>query len=113
VPLPLPLAPEVTLTNTSLLTAVHAQPFGAVTPKVPAPPAEPYEADGGESENEHASSLTIVPVPCPVATPALVGLARLTKNVSSGSTAASPPTVTATGLPVSPGAKVSVPDADW
>jgi hypothetical protein len=39
VPLPLPLAPDVTLNHVSLLAAVHAHPVPAVTLTVPVPPA--------------------------------------------------------------------------
>lgn len=37
-PLPEPLAPDVTANQLVPLVAVHAQPAGAVTPTVPAPP---------------------------------------------------------------------------
>ena len=39
VPLPLPLAPDVTLNHVSLLTAAHGQPVPAVMLTVPVPPA--------------------------------------------------------------------------
>jgi hypothetical protein len=39
-PLPVPLAPAVTLINPALLTAVHAQPAAVVTFTVPLPPAD-------------------------------------------------------------------------
>ena len=38
-PVPLPLAPDVTVSHAALLLAVHAQPLGAVTVTEPAPPA--------------------------------------------------------------------------
>jgi len=38
VPLPLPLAPAVTVIHAALLTAVHAQPAPAVTAVLPVPP---------------------------------------------------------------------------
>jgi hypothetical protein len=38
-PEPLPLAPEVTVSQAALLLAVQAQPPGAVTVTVPWPPA--------------------------------------------------------------------------
>ncbi len=40
VPLPLPVALEVTVRNPLLLTAVHAQPNGAATCTVPMPPCQ-------------------------------------------------------------------------
>ena len=39
VPLPLPLAPDVTVIQDAVGTAVHAHPFGAVTVNDPVPPA--------------------------------------------------------------------------
>ena len=59
------------------------------------------------------SSSTMVPTPWPSAMVALVGLLRLTKNVSFGSASRSPLTSTVMVLLVSPGAKVSVPLAAW
>jgi hypothetical protein len=41
VPLPLPLAPCVIVTNAALLVLVHAQPEAAVTVAVPVPPSAP------------------------------------------------------------------------
>ena len=38
-PVPLPLAPDVTVSQLALLDAVQAQPAGAVTVTVPVPPA--------------------------------------------------------------------------
>ena len=57
------------------------------------------------------SSLTISPSACPSpsAIVALVGLERLTKNSSSGSSVVSLLTVTLTSRWVTPGAKVTVP----
>ena len=39
VPLPVPLAPEVIVSQEALLVAVKAQPAGAVTATLPVPPA--------------------------------------------------------------------------
>jgi hypothetical protein len=39
VPLPVPLAPPVTVSHAALLVAVHAQPAPAVTPTEPVAPA--------------------------------------------------------------------------
>ena len=55
------------------------------------------------------SSLRIVPWPCPSAIVALVGPLRLTKNVSSGSTAVSPTTGTLTVPLVWPAGMVRSP----
>jgi hypothetical protein len=41
VPLPLPLAPLVTVSQAALLVAVQEQPGGATTPTLPVPPAKP------------------------------------------------------------------------
>ena len=49
VPLPLPLAPEVTCVHPTLLTADQAQPEGAVTFTPPVPPLEPKDAELAES----------------------------------------------------------------
>ena len=46
------------------------------------------------------SSFRIVPVPCPSATAAFAGFARLTKNVSLASVAVSPLTLTVTVVDV-------------
>jgi hypothetical protein len=47
-PLPDPDAPAVMVSQLSLLTAVHAQPDGAVTATVPVPPFATTVCDGGE-----------------------------------------------------------------
>jgi hypothetical protein len=39
VPSPLPLAPDVAVTNAASLAAVHPHPAGAVTATLPVPPA--------------------------------------------------------------------------
>src|SRR5262249_13562738 len=52
VPLPVPLAPDVTVIQGKLLTADHMQPADAFTPKLPAPPPAPSDALPGLSENE-------------------------------------------------------------
>ena len=57
------------------------------------------------------SSLTIVPVADAVAIVAPDALDSETVRVSSGSTAVSPATTTPTCCEVTPGAKLSVPDA--
>ena len=52
VPLPLPLAPAVTVSQpASLLTAVHVQPVGDVTVVEPVPPAATTDCDVGVREN--------------------------------------------------------------
>ena len=80
----------------------------AVTdPLLPSPTtASPMDREGC------ASSLRIVPCPCPSARVAFVGLLRLTKNVSSASYLVSPFTVTLTGFEVSPGLNVRVPEVE-
>jgi len=45
--LPLPLAPSVTVIQSALLAAVHAQPVAAVTLTVPVPPPAGTEDDSG------------------------------------------------------------------
>ncbi len=60
-----------------------------------------------------ASSSTMVPTPWASARAAtLVGLDRLTSNVSFGSSTPSPCTGTTTVLEVSPGAKLTVPEVE-
>ena len=61
VPLPLPLAPDVTCVHPWLLTAVQVQPEGAVTFTLPVPPLEPREAEEADSEYVQATppSLTV------------------------------------------------------
>ena len=57
VPLPLPLAPEVTVSqDVLLLTAVHAQVLPAVTATLPVPPTAPSDWLVGEIEYEHAAA---------------------------------------------------------
>ncbi len=55
--------------------------------------------------------MTMVPTPRARASAAPAGPLRLTKKVSSGSKDTSPMTRTLTVFAVSPGAKVSVPEA--
>ncbi len=55
------------------------------------------------------SSSSIVPVPCPTAIVAFVGLDSSTVNVSSNSSSTSPSTATAIVRLVAPGSNVSVP----
>ena len=50
VPLPFPLAPDDTDTQPTLLTALQAQPAGAVTLTPPDPPPEPNEAELADRE---------------------------------------------------------------
>jgi hypothetical protein len=50
VPLPLPLAPAVTVSHgVEPLTAVHGQPAGDVTDVDPFPPAAPIDAESGST----------------------------------------------------------------
>jgi hypothetical protein len=55
VPLPLPLAPDVTVSHALLLVAVHAQPVGAVIPTLPVPPVPATDCDAAESANVHGT----------------------------------------------------------
>ena len=55
VPLPLPVTPAVILSHAALLTAVHAQPAGAVTATGPLPPV----ASGAALELQHRAPLVI------------------------------------------------------
>ena len=56
-PLPVPLAPEVTVSqDVLLLTAVHAHVLPAVTATLPVPPAAPSDWLVGEIEYEHAAA---------------------------------------------------------
>jgi len=48
-PLPFPEEPLVMARKETLLPAVQAQPAGAVTLTLPAPPEVPYDADVGET----------------------------------------------------------------
>jgi hypothetical protein len=57
VPLPLPFAPAVTVSQDALLLAVHGQPSPAVTATLPEPPADGTLAAVGAIEIEH-------PLPC-------------------------------------------------
>ena len=61
VPLPVPLAPDVTVNHVVPLVAVHAQPAWAVTPTVPGPPAAAIDWLVGLIAYEHvpASWLTV------------------------------------------------------
>lgn len=52
-PFPFPLKPLVTMTHVVLLTAVHAQPAGAVTLTVCSPALEGTVAFAGDSEYVH------------------------------------------------------------
>ena len=64
------------------------------------------------SIDSEASSLRIVPWPWPSGLVALLGLVRLTTNVSWASGVVSPLTWTVMVLDVSPGANVRVPEVD-
>ena len=56
-PLPVPLAPEVTVNqDVLLLTAVHAHVLPAVTATLPVPPEAPSDWLVGEIEYEHAAA---------------------------------------------------------
>src|SRR5262245_42653141 len=48
-PMPLPVAPDVTVSHGALDTAVHPQPVFTVTSVAPAPPSLPIEALPGET----------------------------------------------------------------
>jgi len=52
-PAPLPVAPDVMLTQLSLLTADHEQPAAVVTVRLPFPPVAGIEALAGEMEYVH------------------------------------------------------------
>jgi hypothetical protein len=57
VPLPLPLAPAVTVNQpVLLLTAVHEHPVGEVTVVEPVPPAATTDCDVGVNENVHGAA---------------------------------------------------------
>jgi hypothetical protein len=76
VPLPLPLAPPVTVSHEVLLEAVHAHPEPAVTVTVVLPPVAASDADAGAIVGSHTvgaeimnvleSALSVLP-PGPVA----------------------------------------------
>ncbi len=91
-------------------------PLGAesetVKPSVAVPALPSATATSSiESTGTPASSLPIVPMPWLSEIVALTGALRLTTRISSGSFFTSPFTVTLTGWVVTPGAKVSVPEA--
>jgi hypothetical protein len=73
-PLPLPLAPPVTLIQSALLAAVHVQPVAAVTPTVPDPPLPGTLVLVDESAYEQAPGCVTVKVcPAAVIVPVLAG----------------------------------------
>ena len=76
-PLPLPLAPEVTLSQVALLAAVHAQPAPAVTLTVPVPPEAVIDWLVGliEYEQLEEDSLTVKVIPAIVNVPVRAFLA--------------------------------------
>jgi hypothetical protein len=53
VPLPVPLAPDVTVMNDALLAAVHVHPLVVVIVEDPVPPPAAAECVVGEMVNEH------------------------------------------------------------
>jgi hypothetical protein len=53
--LPLPVAPELTLIHVALVVVVQLQPLGAVTVKVPEPPAAAILAVVGEIDGAHGA----------------------------------------------------------
>ena len=63
-PLPVPLAPDVTVIHDALLTAVHPQPLPAATVTLPGPPLDPKLCDAGVALLLHAAASVIVIV-CP------------------------------------------------
>jgi hypothetical protein len=71
VPLPLPLAPAVTVIHETLLVAVHAQPVPAVTVTLPVPPADVRFCDVGDTLNVHGAPawVTVTVVPATVNVP--------------------------------------------
>ena len=73
VPLPLPLAPPVTVNQLVLLVAVHGHPIGATTEVVDAPPAAATVRLVGASETPHAAPACVTVKVCPptVRVPAL------------------------------------------
>ena len=64
VPLPLPVAPDVTVIHDALLTAVHPQPLPAATPTLPEPPLDPTLCDVGDALKPHTPASVTVTV-CP------------------------------------------------
>jgi hypothetical protein len=71
VPVPLPLAPAVTVIHAALLTAVHAQPVVVVTLVLPVPPGATAFSEVGETVNTHgaASCVTVTVWPATVSVP--------------------------------------------
>src|SRR5438094_9244620 len=64
VPLPLPLAPAVTVIHAALLAAVHVQPVTVVTFAVAVPPAAGSDCVVGAVVKVHAAACVTVTV-CP------------------------------------------------
>ena len=64
-PLSDPLAPEVTVIQVALLTAVQLHPVEVVTVVDPVPPAAGTDWVDGEIENEHAVPLWVTVNVCP------------------------------------------------
>jgi hypothetical protein len=70
VPLPLPLAPDVTVIHDALLTAVHPHPLPAVTVTLPDPPLDPTLCDVGDALKPHTpASVTVIVCPATVNVP--------------------------------------------
>jgi hypothetical protein len=71
VPLPVPLAPDVTVMNGALLDDVHAHPVVVVTVTEPGPPAPGIDCVPGEIENEQepADWFTVNVLPATVSVP--------------------------------------------
>ncbi len=70
-PFPDPDAPDVTVSQPSLLTAVHAHPAGAVTATLPLPPVEAILCDVGEIVSVHVipACVTVKVLPAIVSVP--------------------------------------------
>jgi hypothetical protein len=70
VPLPVPLAPDVTVIHDAWLTAVQPQPLPAVTVTLPSPPLDPKLCDAGVALMLHAAaSVTVIVCPATVRAP--------------------------------------------
>src|SRR4051794_29274029 len=89
VPLPLPLAPEVTVSQVALLAAVHAHPPDEVTVTVLDTPAAGADWAVAESVNVHGAALIatwvsakVWPATVKVAVRVLVLLAGATSNAA-------------------------------
>jgi hypothetical protein len=63
--LPVPVAPEVTVSHGALVDVVHAQPTGVVTWMLPLPPEASTDCDGGDSSTLHDTPAWLTGVPKP------------------------------------------------